>query len=158
MHFAKLITLTLGLGLLVAAGPALADGDVAGPGPGSGDHDHDHGDHDGGAHFLKKLNLTDDQKTQVDAIRKKYQPKLKDLMQQLHAEHEAFGQLMTTHPPIDQARSEHKKMQALADQLGDQRFEMMYEIAGVLTPEQRSQLKEMDESGHGHHHHHDIDQ
>ena len=163
MRTVKLLALTLGLAALSAT-PALAA-----PPPPPDDNAADMpppppppGEDEGGLgpmapHIFKKLGLTDDQKSQVAAIKKKYGPKLHDLMGQMKAEREAMGQIMAQHPAVDQARAEHKKMQALLDQLGDQRFEMLYEMAGVLTPDQRQQLlqaqKDMAERWHNRHPH-----
>ena len=169
MKIAQALALSLGLAALsapaLAAPPPPPPDDMAGdvpppPPPPPGEEEGGMGPV--GPHMLKKLGLSDDQKTKVQTIRQKYEPKFKDLMEQMRSEREAMGQVMATHPAVEQARAEHRKMQALADQMGDQRFEMMYEIAGVLTADQRAALlkdqKDMAErwrKHHGHHHDHD---
>jgi Spy/CpxP family protein refolding chaperone len=104
---------------------------------------------------MKKLGLSDDQRAQVKAIRKKYKPQLKDLGDAVRKAHEGLGQVMAQHPAIDQARAEHKKVQDAMTAMDNARFEMMYEIAGVLTQDQRTKLlslhKEMAEKWHKHH-------
>jgi Spy/CpxP family protein refolding chaperone len=149
MKTKTLLTLALSLGAGASAAPAFAD-PAASPAPSAdGAPPPPFGDEDGGPHgpfgprMLKKLGVTDDQSAQIDAIRKKYGPKLKDLGQQIRTEHEALGSLLTAHGPIDAVRAENKKVQDLMAQMGDQRLEMMYEIGGVLTQDQRTQLHDM---------------
>jgi len=144
MKTAKAIILALSLATVAAAQPALAGtetalGELPPPPPGDG------GGRGGpmGPRLLKRLGLSATQKQQIEATKQKYEAKLKDLSQQLFKEHAVLGDLMTAHDSVDKARAQHQKIQTLVDQIADQRFEMMYEISGVLTADQRSQLHTM---------------
>ena len=94
--------------------------------------------------FAKQLNLTDDQKTQMKAVMQKEHTNLKPLMQQ---EHQIDLQLRQyVEGSFDQA-----KVQALAAQKAQIQAQLTVaqtrihnELYQMLTPDQQSQLKQME--------------
>ena len=93
--------------------------------------------------FAKQLNLTDDQKTQMKAIMEKEHPTMKPLFQQQHQIDQQLRQFVEG--PFDQA-----KVQALATQKAQVQAQLTVaetrihnQLYQLLTPDQQSQLKQM---------------
>jgi len=93
--------------------------------------------------FAKQLNLTDDQKTQMKAIMEKEHPAMKPLFQQQHQIDQQLRQFVEG--PFDQA-----KVQALATQKAQIQAQLTVaetrihnQLYQLLTPDQQSQLKQM---------------
>lgn len=94
--------------------------------------------------FAQKLNLTEDQKTQMKAVFQKEHPTVKPLMQQEHQIDQQLRQYVEGQ--FDQA-----KVQALAAQkaqiqaqLTVQETRIHNELYQLLTPDQQSQLKQLE--------------
>ena len=94
--------------------------------------------------FAKQLNLTDDQKTQMKAVMQKEHPAMKPLMQQQHQIDLQLRQYVEG--SFDQA-----KVQALATQKAQIQAQLTVaetqvhnQLYQLLTPEQQSQLKQME--------------
>ena len=122
----------------------LAQGERRGPGGGEGGFDE--GGRRGrrgkdGPGWLRDLNLTEDQQTQLRAIKEKYQPQMEAKRSEGKAAREQMRQLMADpNTTDDQLRSQHQKMQQLRQSGGDLKFESLLEMRAVLTPEQRQQM------------------
>lgn len=89
---------------------------------------------------LGKLNLTDDQKAKVKEIREKYRPEFEEFMKAHKAE-------------MDAAREakDFAKMKELMQPMAGKREAMMKEISGVLTDEQKAEMKKAFGAGKGGH-------
>jgi periplasmic protein CpxP/Spy len=94
--------------------------------------------------FAKQLNLTDEQKTQMKAVMQKERPTMKPLMQQQHQIDLQLRQYVQG--PFDQA-----KVQALATQKATIQAQLTVaetqvhnQLYQLLTPDQQSQLKQME--------------
>lgn len=94
--------------------------------------------------FAKQLNLTDDQKAQMKAVMEKAHPTMKPLMQQQHQIDVQLRQYV-------QGTFDQAKVQALANQKAQIQAQLTVaetqvhnQLYQVLTPEQQSQLKEME--------------
>lgn len=95
-------------------------------------------------HLAQKLNITDDQKTQMKAVLQKERPTVQPLM---HQEHQVDMQLRQyVEGTFDQA-----KVQVLAAQkaqiqaeLTVQQTRIHNELYQLLTPDQQSQLKQLE--------------
>jgi Spy/CpxP family protein refolding chaperone len=94
--------------------------------------------------YAEKLNLTDDQKAQVKSILQKEGPAIKPLFQQSH-------QIDLQLREYAQGTYNEAKVRALAAQkaqveteLTVQKTRMHNELFQLLTPEQQSQLKQME--------------
>lgn len=102
-------------------------------------------------HFwAKKLNLTDDQQTQMKAVIEKERPSLKPLMQQ---EHQIDAQLRQ----YVEGTYDAAKVQALAaqkapidTQLTVARTRIMNEMYQLLTPDQQAQVKQLEAEHQAH--------
>jgi Spy/CpxP family protein refolding chaperone len=90
--------------------------------------------------WIEELDLTEEQVTQIRAIREGSQDEMQALHDQLRAEREVMHTLMSGTATDDELRSQHQKVQALHQEVGDQRFENMLAVRAVLTPEQRAEL------------------
>ena len=93
--------------------------------------------------LTEKLNLTEEQSTQIDAIQEKYRAANEQNYQQLQEAREEMQSLLTSNANPDRLRQQHQQMQSLRQQLGNSRFEAMLEVREVLTTEQRQEMAEM---------------
>jgi len=136
--------------LLIAAmavlmGSALAKSQTSDAPPAPPMHDHAYGMHEHGMGFFgKKLNLTDEQKTQMKAIIEKEHPAMKPLFQQQHQIDQQLRQYV-------EGQFDEAKVQALATQKAQVQAQLTVaetrvhnQLYALLTPEQQSQLKEME--------------
>jgi Spy/CpxP family protein refolding chaperone len=136
--------------LLIAAmavlmGSALAKSQTADAPPAPPMHDHAYGMHEHMMGFFgKKLNLTDEQKTQMKAIMQKEHPAMKPLFQQQRRIDQQLRQYV-------EGQFDEAKVQALATQKAQIQAQLTVaetrvhnQLYALLTPEQQSQLKEME--------------
>ncbi|MEM6503504.1 MAG: Spy/CpxP family protein refolding chaperone [Cyanobacteria bacterium P01_C01_bin.89] len=94
-----------------------------------------------GPGWLRELNLTEAQQTQMQAIKEKYRPQMEQQRAEGKAAKDQMRQLMSNpNTSNDQLRSQHQKLQQLRQSKGNLRFESMLEMRTVLTPEQRQQM------------------
>ena len=92
---------------------------------------------------LKELDLTTEQSEQINNIREQSRTENEALHQEMQANREQMKSLFSSDVSVEQLRQQHQQSQALRQQLGNNRFEMMLQIREVLTPEQRSQIEAM---------------
>jgi len=103
-----------------------------------------HGRHGrGGGDGLGRLNLTEDQKTQMKQIRESYRERTQSLRQELRAKRQGlrqanqgatFNEGLATQVLTESAALEAKLM--------GERFKMRQEMMALLTPEQKNQLEQ----------------
>ena len=86
---------------------------------------------------LAKLNLTEDQKTKIDAIKAKFQKERQELEK--------------THKSDVDAAKQAKDQENPREIMKRKRKAMMNEIKGVLTDEQKEQFQKAMEASHGDH-------
>jgi len=141
---------TIRLRLLIAAvavllGSALMKAQSSGDAAPPPMHGHEFGMHGGHmmGFFAKKLNLTDEQKTQMHSIMQKEHPTMKPLFQQ---EHQIDLQLRQ----YVQGTYDETKVRALATQKAQVEVELTVartrihnELYQILTADQQAQLKQM---------------
>ena len=96
------------------------------------------------AQKLAQLGVTDDQKAQVKAILRKYQPTAGPLIKQGVTERRALRDTIRAET-IDEAaiRAQAAKVASLEADLAVQRAHVAHEIRAVLTPGQLQKLKDM---------------
>jgi Spy/CpxP family protein refolding chaperone len=131
--------------LAVMMGSVLAKSQTTDATPAPPVHEHEFGmGHHMMGFMAKKLNLTEDQKGQMKAVFQKEHPAIKPLMQQQHQIDLQLRQYVEG--TFDQA-----KVQALAAQkaqiqaqLTVQETRIHNELYQLLTPDQQSQLKQME--------------
>lgn len=93
--------------------------------------------------LTEKLDLTDDQSTQIEAIHEKYSQANQQSRQELQQAKEEMRSLLTSNANPNQLRQQHQAMQDLRQQLGNSRFESMLEVREILTAEQRQKMADM---------------
>lgn len=93
--------------------------------------------------FLEQLDLTEEQSTQIKAIRQEYLSANDRDYQELKQAREEMHSLLSSDASSDRLRQQHQTIQSLSQTLGDNRFEAMLEIREILTPEQRQQAINM---------------
>jgi len=127
--------------LTAVAGASLTTYALAGPLPGDGFQGAGKGR---GAHLLRKLHLTSDQRSQVRAVVGQHREELKAAKRQVADAREALQQAAASRP-LDAAQ-----VRAAADRLGvliGERTVLRARVAGeirqVLTPEQAERLDEL---------------
>ena len=121
----------LGCALLMAT-PLFVTGDDQ---PAKGERHGKRGDMMEGT--LAKLNLTEDQKTKIDAIKAKFQKERQELEK--------------THKSDVDAAKQAKDQENPREIMKRKRKAMMNEIKGVLTDEQKEQFQKAMEASHGDH-------
>jgi len=96
------------------------------------------------ARKLAQLGVTHDQKAQVKAILRKYQPTAAPLIKQVVTERRALRDTIRAET-IDETviRAQVAKVASLQADLAVQRAHVAHEIRAVLTPEQLQKLKDM---------------
>jgi Spy/CpxP family protein refolding chaperone len=112
-----------------------------------------------GGPAFDKLNLTDDQKSQMKALHQQQRDsmgaKMKDMMQ---AHRDLRAQVFSDNPDATQIEALKAKIAGLQKDLLAARVDMERKVAAILTPEQRKTMATMPppEHGWGHRrHHHD---
>lgn len=124
----------LGCALLMATPLLVMGGDK----PAKGEKRGKHGDMM--ENLLGKLNLTDDQKAKVKEIREKYRPEFQEFEKAHKAEIEAAKEA-----------KDFAKMKEIMQPIAGKREAMMKEIRGVLTDEQKAEMKKAFGGGKGGH-------
>jgi len=146
-HGTNITSIVLGLALagLLTVGTAAAGMPPMG---------HGHPGHDGEAmmHMLSKLNLSDDQKTQVHAIFEDEHPKLQPLAEATRKAHLALEQAIHA-PTFDEAAIRAAAAQAGAAEgdLSVEKGRMISRIRAVLSPDQQKQMEALHEQMRQHH-------
>jgi protein CpxP len=93
--------------------------------------------------LMEQLNLSAEQKEEMQVIRQKYQDKTKPLQEQLRAKMEELRQMMDSNASKDSLRAKHEQIVNLRNQLVNIRFEEMLENRDILTQAQRQQFAQL---------------
>ncbi|MFM1841810.1 MAG: hypothetical protein RLZZ490_543 [Cyanobacteriota bacterium] len=93
--------------------------------------------------LMESLNLNDQQKQELNAIRQKYQSQMSPIVSQLQTRQDELRTLMSGNASDDAIRAKHNQVAELRQQLEDLRFESMLESRKVLTPDQRKQFAQL---------------
>ena len=93
--------------------------------------------------LMEEINLSDDQKNKLAAIRDEYKEQIQSLRQQMHSERQKLRNLMAETVSETEIRDQHQQVAALGQSLHNLRFESMLRMRKVLTPEQRSQFVQL---------------
>lgn len=99
-----------------------------------------------GQKILQKLDLSDDQRKQMKAIREKYREEMKSLRSKMK---ESRGKMKSLHTSGNESEilQHHKQAQETRNKLDDLRLQRMLETKKVLTPEQFSKMQEFRKKG-----------
>ncbi len=106
-------------------------------------HGRKHRRGEGFKRLLEQLDLTADQSQQIEAIQEKSRTEKETLRQQMQTRHQEMRSLFTSDSTPEQLREQHEQLQALHQQLANNRFETMLQVREILTPEQRTQMAEL---------------
>jgi Spy/CpxP family protein refolding chaperone len=104
------------------------------------DHQPGYGQGEMGDRMFDQLNLSEDQRQQIEAIYENAQTNADELMQQLDSAHETMRSLWSSDASNSELEAQHDVIQDLQQQMDDQHFQTMLAVRDVLTPEQRAQL------------------
>lgn len=102
--------------------------------------------------LVERLDLTDDQRTQISSIRDEQRPQMRQLRQEVRGAKQAFDQALFTEAssPEDLVRL-HSTLVAAKTKMMQARFDHMMKIRSVLNAEQLGQLKSLMASRRGRH-------
>ncbi|PZV10891.1 MAG: hypothetical protein DCF20_20595 [Pseudanabaena sp.] len=93
--------------------------------------------------MLKQLNLSTEQLQKIKAIRDRDLAQIRELAQQSRQANKELRDLLAGSESSDVIRAKHIQVLNLQQELRKQHFERMLAMREILTPEQRSQLKEI---------------
>jgi protein CpxP len=93
--------------------------------------------------MLKQLNLSTEQLQKLKAIRDRDLTRIRELAQQSRQANTELRDLLAGSESSDVIRAKHNQALNLQQELRKQHFERMLAMREVLTPQQRSQLKEI---------------
>jgi len=93
--------------------------------------------------LIEQLNLTDDQKSKVAAIRQKYQEKTKKLRENLRSNEQELNSLLSNNASDRDIRSKHQQISRNRQEISNLQFESFLEIRQVLTPAQRTEFSQL---------------
>ena len=129
--FRKSLFMFFGLCLLAAMPRAHAD--EGGPsGPASNIH--------GGQRIreiFRQLNLTEDQKKQLEANKQQHRARIQDLREEIKTSKDAIrAELMKIQLDMPKVKGMHDQIKALQDQMEDEKLNSILAVRAILTPEQ----------------------
>jgi protein CpxP len=93
--------------------------------------------------MLKQLNLSTEQLQKIKAIRDRDLARIQELAQQSRQANTELRDLLGGSESSDVIRAKHNQVLNLQQELRKQHFERMLAMREILTPQQRSQLKEI---------------
>ncbi|MDY7049220.1 MAG: Spy/CpxP family protein refolding chaperone [Microcystis panniformis WG22] len=93
--------------------------------------------------LIEQLNLTDEQKSKVAAIRQKYQEKTKQLRQTLRSNEQELNSLLSNNASDRDIRAKHQQVSRNRQEISNLQFESFLEIRQVLTPAQRTEFSQL---------------
>ena len=137
-----LVLMAVVLGVLLTV-PAFAFGPRGGNGPGGcyqgncpgGDRDY-YPDK-----MFKKLNLTDEQKTKIEALVTAREKEIRPIREKMFDKSEELRRLwLNENPDKDKILALQKEARTLRDNMEDKATALRFEIRKILTPEQQAKL------------------
>ncbi|MFM7881272.1 MAG: Spy/CpxP family protein refolding chaperone [Microcystis panniformis] len=93
--------------------------------------------------LIEQLNLTDDQKSKVAAIRQKYQEKTKKLRETLRSNEQELNSLLSNNASDRDIRAKHQQISRNRQEISNLQFESFLEIRQVLTPAQKTEFSQL---------------
>lgn len=135
-----LMAVVLGVFLTASAFAFGGPRDDRGPGPGYGSGNgrgHGYCNEAG----LQRLNLTDEQKTKIEALATASQKEIRPLSEKMFDKSVALRRLwLQENPDKDKIYAAQKEVRTLRDKMEDKATALRFEIRKVLTPEQQEKL------------------
>ncbi|MBJ7899501.1 MAG: periplasmic heavy metal sensor [Cyanobacteria bacterium RI_101] len=102
-----------------------------------------------GERAMERLNLSAEQRQQLQSIRQKYAGQTEKLETDLRSQQGELRQLMAGSADKETIRKKHNQVTQTRQKLGDLRFEMMLDSREILTPQQRQEFAQMAEEWGG---------
>ncbi|OAB57809.1 hypothetical protein AY600_08450 [Phormidium willei BDU 130791] len=99
--------------------------------------------------WIDELDLTPEQTESIQAIRDRYQPQIDALREQMQQHRSTMHNAMGSNASDAEIRQHRQQMMELRNEMSDLRFNSMMDIRGVLTDEQRTQVRDWMEDHHG---------
>ena len=93
--------------------------------------------------LIEQLNLTDDQKSKVAAIRQKYRGKIQKLQETIRKNEQELNSLLSNNASDREFRSKHQQISRNRQEMSNLQFESFLEIRQVLTPAQRTEFSQL---------------
>ena len=136
--------------ILLGTNPALAQNNLRENTTMEWSHKNKHGDKRGMKgmrggidKLVQQLDLTSEQSEQIEAIEEQSETENQALFEQLQTNRQEMQSLLASDADPEQLRANHQAGQNLRQELDTNRFETLLEIREVLTPEQRTQMAQM---------------
>ena len=99
--------------------------------------------------MMEQLNLTPEQRTKLDALRKANRDKVSGMRDEMRKSQEQLTQAFQSNASNDELRKIHKKSQEVKNKMSDAQFDQVLAIREVLTPEQKKKFQELRSKGKG---------
>ncbi|MBD1810683.1 Spy/CpxP family protein refolding chaperone [Microcoleus vaginatus DQ-U2] len=93
--------------------------------------------------MFEKLNLSAEQKQQMQAVRDRYKDQLSQRMQAVRQARQELDTMMSGTVNASEIREKHRQIMGLRQQFEEVQFENTLALREVLTPEQRSQFAQL---------------
>ncbi|GCL47728.1 Spy/CpxP family protein refolding chaperone [Microcystis aeruginosa] len=93
--------------------------------------------------LIEQLNLSNDQKSKVAAIRQKYQEKTKKLRETIRKNEQELNSLLSNNASDRDIRAKHQQISRNRQEMSNLQFESFLEIRQVLTPAQRTEFSQL---------------
>jgi len=91
--------------------------------------------------IYSQLNLTDDQKKQLEANKQQHREKMKSVRQEIKTDKEVFKEeLMKPQLDILKINQIHNQVKSLQNQMEDEKLNSILAVRAILTPEQFSKF------------------
>jgi Spy/CpxP family protein refolding chaperone len=91
--------------------------------------------------IYSQLNLTDDQKKQLEVNKQQHRAKMQSARQEIKADREAFkAELMKARLDMPKINQIHNQVKSLQDQMEDEKLSSILAVRGILTPGQFSKF------------------
>lgn len=96
--------------------------------------------------LMEELNLSQEQKQEMEAIHFRSKEQIDQLQQELHQAQQELKELMTSSALTEEIRAKHREAQDLQMRLGELRFESLLAMREVMSPQQRLRFAELMQS------------
>lgn len=93
--------------------------------------------------WMAQLNLSQEQKQKLQAIRSQYKDQLSQRKQAVRQVTQQLRDLMTSNASLEEIRAKHQQVQGLRQQLEEVSFESMLATRDVMTLDQRKQYAQL---------------
>jgi len=91
--------------------------------------------------IFSQLNLTEDQKKQLEANKKEHRAKMENAHQEMKIDKEALkNELMKPYLDMPRVKALHKQIKTLLSQMEDCKLNSILAVRGILSPEQFSKF------------------